>query len=82
MYLWRGGEIKLSVSDTSSFITVVLGLMLPMVLLLGIDIIFGVISLNMAKKRDLSQVPAFFAGFFGSFVTLFIIAMFPKKTNY
>ena len=46
---------------------------------LGLCAGFGAIALHMAKSRGLRTVPAFFAGFFGSFVALFFIALFPKK---
>jgi hypothetical protein len=46
---------------------------------LAVSIICGVVAMNMAKKRGIQHVPAFFAGFFGSIVALFIIAMFPKQ---
>jgi hypothetical protein len=57
----------------------IIGLFLPMILILGFNCIFGAIAVSMARTRGLRVVPAFFAGMFGSFVTLFIIAMFPKK---
>jgi hypothetical protein len=46
---------------------------------LGLCVGFGAIAYHMAKSRGLQTVPAFFAGFFGSFIALFFIAMFPKK---
>lgn len=46
-----------------------------------INIFIGIIAVNMAGKRGLRTVPAFFAGLFGSFLSLFIIAMIPKQTN-
>ena len=53
---------------------------LPMILIFGINAaIFGTISVNMARQRGLRTVPAFWAGTFGSFFTLFYIAMHPKK---
>ncbi len=53
--------------------------LIPLVLMFCLNVVFGVLALNMAKKRGLKTVPAFFAGLFGSFVSLFIIAMFPVK---
>ncbi len=61
---------------------IAVGLLLPMMILPVLNIIFGIIAMNMANKRGLRTVPAFFAGFFGSFLSLFIIAMFPKQQNY
>ena len=52
---------------------------LPFMFLLMLNVVFGIIAVNMAKKRALNTTPAFFAGLFGSFVTLFVIAMFPIK---
>ncbi len=43
------------------------------------NLIPALIGMNMAKKRGLRNVPAFFSGLFGSFISLFFIAMFPKK---
>jgi hypothetical protein len=54
-------------------------LVIPMVLMLGVNVVMGIVSVSMAKKRGLNTVPAFFAGFFGSFIALFFIAMFPKS---
>ena len=54
----------------------------PMIFLSFINIIFGIIALKTAGKRGLRTVPAFFAGFFGFFLALFIIAMIPKQNNY
>lgn len=56
---------------------------LPIFLLSAVNIVIGIIAVNMAKQRGLRTIPAFFAGFFGSFLALFFIAMFPKQnTNY
>ena len=52
---------------------------IPLLLGLVLNIICGIVAMNMAKSRGLNHVPAFFAGFFGSFVALFFIAMFPKQ---
>lgn len=52
---------------------------MPILFLSVFNIIFGVIAVNMANKRGLRTVPAFFVGFFGSFLSLFIIAMIPIK---
>jgi len=57
------------------------GLFLPMFFLLGINIAIGLIAVSMAKKRGLRTIPAFFVGFFGSFLSLFFIAMFPIKES-
>ncbi len=58
-------------------------LIIPMVLALVMNVVFGIIAVSMAKKRGLNSVPAFFAGFFASFIALFFIAMLPKSnTNY
>lgn len=52
--------------------------LLPMIIMLGLNAgIFGTIAVNMARKRGLRTVPAFFAGMFSSFVVLFYIAMHP-----
>lgn len=61
---------------------IVIGFLLPMILVFGFNAIFGAIAVSMASKRGLRTVPAFFAGFFGSFLVLFFIAMFPKQQNY
>lgn len=60
----------------------IIAALLPMLLFLFINVIVGVIAMNMAGKRGLRTTPAFFAGLFGSFLALFFIAMFPKKDNY
>lgn len=52
---------------------------LPFLCILGFNCIFGAIAVSMAKKRGLLTTPAFFAGLFGSFVSLFFIAMFPIR---
>ncbi|MHB8064864.1 MAG: hypothetical protein ACYDG2_19945 [Ruminiclostridium sp.] len=65
-------------SDTSNIFF--LAALLPMLLIIGINVVFGIIALNMANKRGLRTVPAFFAGLFGSFVALFFIAMFPVQS--
>lgn len=70
----------MSVASNNTVTAIILGFMIPMIFVAVINVVFGVISLNMAKSRGLNPVPAFFAGFFGSVVTLFIIAMFPKRT--
>jgi len=46
---------------------------------LGLRAGAGTIAYFMAKSRGLRTVPAFFAGFFASFIALFFIALFPKK---
>ena len=61
---------------------VVFGFFLPWILVFGINGGIGAIAVNMASKRGLRTVPAFFAAFFGSFLALFFIAMFPKQQNY
>lgn len=58
------------------------GLLLPLLFMSVINIVIGIIAVSMAKKRGLSTVPAFFAGFFGSFLSLFFIAMFPINRQY
>ncbi|NLG89052.1 MAG: hypothetical protein GX494_07525 [Clostridiaceae bacterium] len=68
-YVFRNGGFKLFVL---SFIPVIfMGLIF--------NLIPALIAMNMAKNRGLKSVPAFFAGLFASFVSLFFIAMFPKK---
>lgn len=52
---------------------------MPLLFLLAINIGIGAIAVSMAKKRGLRTTPAFFAGFFGSFLSLFFIALFPVK---
>jgi|GEM_PF-2493420 hypothetical protein len=44
-----------------------------------INLIIALIASKMARNRGLLPVPAFFAGLFTSFISLFFIAMFPKK---
>ncbi len=56
-----------------------LGFFMPLIFMFGINAIIGVVAVNMAKKRGLRPVPAFFAGFFASFLSLFFIAMFPIR---
>jgi len=57
------------------------GLLFPLFILAVINVVVGIIAVSMAKKRGLRTTPAFFAGFFGSFVSLFFIAMFPVRGN-
>jgi hypothetical protein len=59
-------------------VATLLAAIIPIVLGLLFNVVMGVIAVFMAKKRGLLPVPAFFAGMFGSFVALLIIAMFPK----
>ena len=72
----------MDVSGGFNITQLVLGYFLPWIFISSINIIFGVFAVIMANKRGLRPVPAFFAGFFGSFLSLIFIAMFPKKTNY
>lgn len=58
------------------------GLLLPLLFILVVNVVIGIIAVSMAKKRGFSTVPAFFAGFFGSFLSLFFIAMFPINRQY
>ena len=60
-----------------SFVLIIL--LVEIVIVLGLCAGFGAIALHMAKSRGLRTVPAFFAGFFGCYIALFFIAMFPKK---
>lgn len=60
----------------------IIGALFPLLFMLLINLIFATIALNMARKRGLRITPAFFAGLFLGFVTLFFIAMFPKKESY
>ncbi len=53
--------------------------MLQYLIFLLINIIIGFVASNMAAKRGLLKIPAYFVGFFGSFLALLIIAMFPKR---
>ncbi len=62
--------------------SVIVGLFLPLIIMFGINGGIGAIAVSMAQNRGLRPVPAFFAGFFGSFLALFFIAMFPKHSNY
>lgn len=55
--------------------------LVPVVLAIILNVVFGVIAMNMAKTRGFHPVPAFFAGLFGSFVALLIIAMFPVRSD-
>lgn len=59
--------------------SIIAGLLIPILLIPLVNIVIGIIAVSMAKKRELRTIPAFFAGFFGSFLSLFFIAMFPKK---
>ncbi|MHB8062995.1 MAG: hypothetical protein ACYDG2_10230 [Ruminiclostridium sp.] len=59
--------------------SIIVGFLIPILLLPLVNIVVGIIAVSMAKKRGLRTVPAFFAGFFGSFLSLFFIAMFPKN---
>ncbi len=61
---------------------VVIGFFLPLIFVFGINGGIGAIAVSMASKRGLRTTPAFFAGFFGSFLALFFIAMFPIRQNY
>jgi uncharacterized membrane protein (DUF373 family) len=67
--------------NENSIIQLVFGFFLPLLLISAINIAFGVIAVSMANKRGLRPVPAFFAGLFGSFLALFIIAMLPKNRH-
>jgi hypothetical protein len=56
--------------------------LLPILVLLVafiVNIVMGVIALNLAKSRGLNTIVAFFAGFVGSLMTVLIILMLPKK---
>ncbi len=64
--------------DLAANVSIIAMTLLPMLLFFIINIIIGVVAVNMAKKRGFNTVPAFFAGLFGSFLTLLFIAMFPK----
>ncbi len=70
------------VADPSVSILALAGLFLPLLSVLVVNIVIGIIAVSMAKKRGLNTVPAFFAGFFGSFLSLFFIAMFPINRQY
>jgi hypothetical protein len=59
--------------------TFLVSLIFPALVIIGLNAIFGVTAIDMAKKRGLNPVPAFFAAFFGSFVALFFIAAIPVK---
>jgi len=59
----------------------ILSIILVIIMSLIFNLIPAFIAMNMAKKRGLRSVPAFFAGLFSSFVSLFFIAMFPKKEH-
>jgi hypothetical protein len=61
---------------------VVIGFFIPILFLFGINGGIGAIAVSMASKRGVTTTPAFFAGFFGSFLAMFFIAMFPKQQNY
>lgn len=54
---------------------------LPILFILAFNSVMGTIALKMAERRGMRTVPAFLAGFFGSFLVLLIIAMFPVKEN-
>ncbi len=54
-------------------------MVVPALLGLVINVVCGIVGMNMAKSRDLRPVPGFFVGLFGSFLGLFIIALTPKK---
>jgi len=70
-YIIRNGGLRLFVL---SFIPII-------IMGLIFNLIPAFIAMNMAKNRGLRSVPAFFAGLFASFVSLFFIAMFPKREN-
>ncbi len=72
----------MDIGSASNVTRMVFGFFLPLMFIPLINIIVGIIAVNMANSRGLRTVPAFFAGFFGSFISLFFIAMIPKKTNY
>lgn len=55
--------------------------LLPLVILLGFNIAFGVVAMKMAARRGLRSVPAFWSGFFTMPVALVFIAMHPIKEN-
>jgi hypothetical protein len=64
-----------SVSSVSSAIGSLVGLLFWMIVNAGI----GAIAVFMAKNRRLQTIPAFFLGFFASFLSLFVIALTPVK---
>lgn len=70
------------VAPTRTLALVFVSLILPLLFMAAINVIMGIIAVNMAKKRGLRTVPAFFSGFFGSFIALFFIAMFPINRQY
>jgi hypothetical protein len=47
----------------------------------ALNAIFGLIAVDMAKKRGLRPVMAFFAAFFGSFVVLLVLAAMPAPAG-
>lgn len=65
-------------SQNNSFPQEIEGLSL-ILLLIGFNVLFAFLALSMAGKRSLNKTAAFWAGFFGSFLTLLIIGMFPKE---
>jgi len=66
------------ISGFSLFLIQVLPLLFSFVVL---NLIPAFIAMNMAKKRGLRNVPAFFAGLFASYISLFFIAMFPIRED-
>jgi membrane associated rhomboid family serine protease len=52
-------------------------LLIPALGVAALNAIFGLVAADMAKKRGLKPVMAFFAAFFGSFVALLLIAAMP-----
>lgn len=68
--------------DSSYLIVALLAYLVPALIALVLNVVFGIIAVNMAKKRGMKPVPAFFVAFFTSFIGLLIIGMFPVKENW
>lgn len=59
----------------------VIGELVVWLFVLAFNCGMGAIAVHMARKRGLSAVPAFFMGFFLSFVALFIVALIPIRQS-
>ena len=55
--------------------------LLPLLIFLSTNVIFGIIAMKMAARRGLMSAPAFWSGIFGSAFALFFIAMHPIQEN-
>jgi hypothetical protein len=63
-------------------LAILLSTLLPLLLLVVVNIVMGVIALNLAKSRGFNTVAAFFTGLVGGLAAVLIILMFPKKQDF